>query len=74
MLACSAHRGILALELERFGGAAFAQEEQPRAVDGPVAQRAGAGEVQGAWGEGVGEVVADCCWGEVLALGDLKRD
>lgn len=32
-------------------------------MDGPVAEGAVAGEVEGAGGEGVGEVVADVCCG-----------
>lgn len=42
MLARRAHRHVHALELEGFGGAALAQEEQPGAVDGPVPEGAGA--------------------------------
>ena len=59
MLARRAHRHVLALELELLGGAALAQEEEPGAVYGPVAEGAVTGEVEGARGEGVGEVVAD---------------
>ena len=50
MLARSAHRHVLALELELLGAASLAQEEHPGAVDGPVSQEAVAGEVEGAGG------------------------
>jgi hypothetical protein len=55
MLACSAHRHVLA------------QEEHPCAVDCPVAQVAVAREVEGAWCERVREVVADVCWVELVS-------
>ena len=58
MLACRAHGHVLPLEIEFLGTAPFAQEEQPGAVDGPVTEVAGAGEVEGPGGERVGEVVA----------------
>lgn len=48
MLACGPHRLVLAFELEGFGGATLAQEEEPGAVDGPVAEVAVAREVEGA--------------------------
>ena len=47
MLACGPHRLVLAFELEGFGGATLAQEEEPGAVDGPVAEVSVAGEVKG---------------------------
>jgi hypothetical protein len=62
VLARRAHRHVLALELEGFGGAALAQEEHPCAVDSPVAQEAVTGEVEGAGREGVREVVTDGRW------------
>lgn len=67
MLARGFHRHVLALEIALFGPAAAAQEEEPRAVDGPVAEGAVAGEEEGARGEGVGEVVADCGWGVLVS-------
>lgn len=50
VLAGRAHRHVLALELELLGGAALAQKEEPGAVDGPVAEGAVAGEMEGARG------------------------
>jgi hypothetical protein len=58
MLARGAHRHVLALKFERFSGSTLAQEEKPGTVDGPVAERAGAGEMEGSGGEGMREVVA----------------
>lgn len=66
VLARSAHAHVLALEIALLGPAALAQEEQPGAVDGPVAEVAVAAEVQGAGGQRVGEVVADVCCEETL--------
>lgn len=62
MLACCAHGHVLSLEFALFVPASFAEEEHPGAVNGPVAEGAIAGEVEGAGCEGVGEVVADVCW------------
>ncbi|KAH7552790.1 hypothetical protein BM1_08741 [Bipolaris maydis] len=45
VLARSPHAVVLALQLAFFGRPALAQEEQPRAVDGPVPQRAVARKV-----------------------------
>jgi hypothetical protein len=53
MFACVAHRHVLAFEFALFGPAALTEEEEPGAVDGPVAERAGTGEVERPWGEGV---------------------
>jgi len=47
VLARCTHRHVLALEVELLGAAALAQEEHPGAVDGPVAEEAVAGEVEG---------------------------
>jgi hypothetical protein len=58
MLARRAHRHVLALKFERFSGSTLAQEEKPGTVDGPVAERAGAREMEGSGGERMREVVA----------------
>lgn len=50
MLACRAHSLVLALEIALFCPAALAEEEEPGAVDGPVAEGAEAREVEGAGG------------------------
>ena len=47
VLARGPHRLVLAFELEGFGGATLAQEEEPGAVDGPVTEVAVAREVEG---------------------------
>jgi hypothetical protein len=73
VLACRPHRHVLPLELELFGGAALAQEQEPGAVDGPVSKGAVAGKVEGSRGERVREVVADRCCSGWLAMG-LGRD
>lgn len=68
VLACGPHGHVLPLELELLCGALLALEEHPGAVDGPVAQGAVAGEVEGAGREGMGEVVADGGCGFGLAF------
>lgn len=67
VLACRAHAHVLALEFAFLSPTTLAQEEEPGTVDGPVAEVAVAGEVEGARGEGVGEVVAYCRYSWVCA-------
>lgn len=62
------HAIVLALQLEFALFAALVDIAVPGAVDGPVAEEAGAGEAEGPRGEGVLEVVADVCWAMVVSM------
>jgi len=72
MLARSAHTHVLPFQLALLGPATLTQEEHPRAVNGPVAEEARAGEVKGPRCQRVREVVAYRGCGR-LALASWSR-
>ena len=71
MFARRPHRHVLALEIALFGPTTLAQEEQPGAVNGPVAEVAVSTEVEGAWGERMREVVAYVCCEDVVSIAEI---